>query len=360
MTSQLSGPCCSYIRAYHSLTRYAYQAEIYKVDTTASRASRISRILSRVSVAKDGVAPPTAVPTSDLDHGVVGWDGPGDPAFPLNFDRRRKWIVVTCLGLTTLFSPLSSSILAPAIKAVSADFHTTDTTKASLPVSIFLLGYAVGPLFLSPLSEIYGRAVVLSSANAFFCVWHIGCALAPSLDALIVFRFLCGVGGAGCMTLGGAVIGDLFPTVERGKALSLWSVGPIVGPTLGPLVGAFIVGSIGWRWDPWIVLIPSTIVTAALAFYLPETCHKVLIDRKVARLRRELARDDLVNCYDAPGSAKASQTRLLMLGFTRPLKMLVLAPIILLMSITVAFNYGTSKYTYQRAFIPIYFYSTRS
>ncbi|KAJ8120225.1 hypothetical protein ONZ43_g3013 [Nemania bipapillata] len=317
--------------------------EIRKVDTIASRVSKrskISRIFSRASVAKDGL-PPTVIPISDLDRGIVGWEGQDDPTMPLNFETRRKWIVVTCLSLITLFSPLSSSILAPAISAVSADFHTTDTTKASLPVSIFLLGYAVGPLFLSPLSEIYGRAVVLSSANAFFCVWHIGCALAPSLNALIVFRFLCGVGGAGCMTLGGAVIGDLFPVVGRGKALSVWSIGPIVGPTLGPLIGAFIVGSIGWRWDPWIVFIPSTLITAALAFYLPETCHKVLIGRKVERLSRELDRDDLVNCYDAPGTAKVSQTRLLMLGLTRPLKMLVLAPIILLMSTNVAFNYGT-------------------
>ncbi|KAI0871553.1 major facilitator superfamily domain-containing protein [Hypoxylon argillaceum] len=318
--------------------------EIRKIDTTASRTSkrsRISRILSRASAAKDGRLPAAAIPTSDLARGVVGWEGADDPAMPLNFAPRRKWVAVTCLSLITLFSPLSSSILAPAIGAVSADFGTADTTKASLPVSIFLLGYAVGPLFLSPLSEIYGRAVVLSGANAFFCVWHIGCALAPSLDALIVFRFLCGVGGAGCMTLGGAVIGDLFPVVGRGKALSVWSIGPIVGPTLGPLIGAFIVGSIGWRWDPWIVFIPSTLVTAALAFYLPETCHTVLIARKVKKLSRELDRDDLVNCYDAPGAAKVSQAGRLMLGLTRPLKMLVLAPIILLMSTNVAFNYGT-------------------
>ncbi|KAI0537680.1 major facilitator superfamily transporter [Xylaria digitata] len=260
---------------------------------------------------------------------------------PLNFDPRRKWIVVTCLTLIALFSPLSSSILAPAVNAIRDEFGSNDTTKASLPVSIFLLGYAVGPLFLSPMSEIYGRAVVLSSANAFFCIWHIGCALAPSLDSLIVFRFLCGVGGAGSMILGGAVTGDMFPVVERGKALSIWSIGPIVGPTLGPLIGAFIVGSIGWRWDPWIVFIPSTIVTIALAIYLPETCHKVLIDRKVKRLSRELHRDDLVNCYDTPGTERVSQARLLMLGLTRPLKMLVLAPIILLMSVNVAFNYGT-------------------
>ncbi|KAI1422274.1 major facilitator superfamily domain-containing protein [Xylaria sp. FL1777] len=317
--------------------------EIRKTDTRTSQVSkrsRISRILSRASGVKEDVAP-TVIPVSDLDHGVVGWEGPDDPAMPLNFDPRQKWIVVTCLGLITFFSPLSSSILAPAINAIEDEFGSTDTTKASLPVSIFLLGYAVGPLFLSPLSEIYGRAVVLSSANAFFCIWHIGCALAPSLNALIVFRFLCGVGGAGCMTLGGAVIGDLFPVIERGKALSAWSIGPIVGPTLGPLIGAFIAGSIGWRWDPWIVFIPSTIVTAALAFYLPETCHKVLIDRKVQQLSRELERDDLVNCYDTPGTMRPSQAKLLLLGLTRPLKMLFLAPIILLMSITIAFNYGT-------------------
>ncbi|KAI0436504.1 MFS general substrate transporter [Xylaria telfairii] len=329
----------------HHDIEYMTGDEIHKVDTTASRVSKrskISYVLSRASGARDDdFVAPTVIPLSDLNHGVVGWEGHDDPAMPLNFDHRRKWIVVTCLSLITLFSPLSSSILAPAIDAISADFHTTDTTKASLPVSIFLLGYAVGPLFLSPLSEIYGRATVISSANAFFCVWHIGCALAPSLNALIVFRFLCGVGGAGCMTLGGAVIGDLFPVIGRAKALSVWTIGPIAGPTLGPLVGAFIVGSIGWRWDPWIVFIPSTLVSIALAFYLPETCHKVLIDRKVRRLSKELNRDDLLNCYDAPGTKRVSQTRLLLSGLTRPLKMLVLAPIIFLMSVNVAFNYGT-------------------
>ncbi|KAI1819461.1 MFS general substrate transporter [Xylaria intraflava] len=324
-------------------TKDVTEDEIRKIETTASRASkrsRVSRILSRASAKKSDVSP-TVLPVSDLSRGVVGWDGPDDPTMPLNFNHRRKWIIVTYLSLITLFSPLSSSILAPAIDAVSAEFHTTNATKASLPVSIFLLGYAVGPLFLSPLSEIYGRAIVLSVANTFFCVWHIGCALAPSLNSLIVFRFLCGVGGAGCMTLGGAVIGDMFPIIERGKALSIWSIGPITGPTLGPLIGAFIVGSIGWRWEPWIVFIPSTLITIALAFYLPETCHNVLIDRKVQRLSKELNRDDLVNCYDTPGAAKVSRAKTILLGFTRPAKMLVLAPIIFLMSINVAFNYGT-------------------
>lgn len=59
------------------------------------------------------------------------------------------------------------------------------------------------------MSELYGRHVVLSVSNVFFCAWQIGCALAPSLDSLIVFRVLAGIGGSACMSLGGAVIGDL-------------------------------------------------------------------------------------------------------------------------------------------------------
>ena len=65
------------------------------------------------------------------------------------------------------------------------------------------------------MSELYGRHVVLSVSNVFFCAWQIGCALAPSLDSLIVFRVLAGIGGSACMSLGGAVIGDLVRRCAR-------------------------------------------------------------------------------------------------------------------------------------------------
>jgi MFS family permease len=91
---------------------------------------------------------------------------------------------------------------------------------ASMPVSIFLLGYAVGPLVLSPLSEIYGRYVVFISATLWFCVWLIGCALAPSIETLVFFRFMSGLGGSACQTIGGAIIADVFPVSERGSAMA--------------------------------------------------------------------------------------------------------------------------------------------
>ncbi|KAI1335850.1 major facilitator superfamily domain-containing protein [Xylariaceae sp. FL0016] len=319
--------------------------EIQKAQTSGSRGSKRSKLSCNVS--KTGhetdaeIVAPTILPESDLSQGIVGWESQDDPEMPLNFASSRKWLIVSSLALITFMSPLSSSILSPAIDDTNKTFNNSNITKGAFPVSIYLLGYAVGPLFLAPLSEIFGRALVLTCANIFFCLWHIGCALAPSLDALIAFRFLSGVGGSGCLTLGGAVIGDMFPVVERGRALSLWVLGPLVGPTIGPLIGAFITGSIGWRWAPWIVLIPSAIVTLVLALTLPETNHKVLINHKIKRLSKGLGRNDLKNCYETSEASSMSHIEILKTSLLRPLRMLAFAPIVTALSIYNSFIYGT-------------------
>ncbi|KAI0844746.1 MFS general substrate transporter [Daldinia vernicosa] len=287
---------------------------------------------------EDGIAP-TLLPLSDLENSIVGWESQDDPKMPLNFSATRKWVIVWALSAITFMSPFSSSVLAPAIEYISKDFHNSNATYGAFPVSIYLLGYATGPLLLAPLSEIFGRCNVLTYSNIFFCLWHIGCALSPSLAILIGFRFLAGIGGSGCMTLGGAIIGDLFPVEKRGMALSLWMLGPLIGPTVGPIIGAFIAGSIGWRWSFWIVLIPSAIITFILAIFLPETNHNVLLQRKAKRLNKELKRTDLRTCYDA-GSGKSSQLNIMRAGMLRPLKMLVLTPMIFIQSLYVSFIYG--------------------
>ena len=110
--------------------------------------------------------------------------------------------------------------------------HNKSLLLTSLSVSIFVLGYVVGPLLLAPLSEIYGRRFVLTGANVFFCIWQIGAALSPNLSSLIVFRFLAGIGGSGCLTIGGGVIADLFHPDRRGLASSVYSLGPLFGPVV--------------------------------------------------------------------------------------------------------------------------------
>jgi Na+/melibiose symporter-like transporter len=203
-----------------------------RIETRGSVKSKVSRVLSAVSRRKTRereritFAP---IPESDLDQGIVGWDSQDDPNMPLNFPTRKKWMIITLLSAITLLTPFASSILSPGIGHVDTDFNNTNTTVGAMTVSIYLLGYVIGPLFLAPLSEIYGRKVVLDAANIFFCVWQIGCALAPNIEGLIVFRFFAGVGGAGCLTLGGGIIADIFRVDERGFAMGIYTLGPLIG-----------------------------------------------------------------------------------------------------------------------------------
>jgi len=154
---------------------------------------------------------------------------------------------VGLLSIITLLTPFSSSILSPAIDDLSKDFGNSNKIVGSMTVSIYLLGYVVGPIFIAPMSEIYGRKPVLTISNAFFCIWQIGCALAPNIETLIVCRFFSGLGGAACLvstlrpmlyrrqiklnsqTLGGSIIGDLFRPDQRGFAMGMWNLGPLLG-----------------------------------------------------------------------------------------------------------------------------------
>ena len=144
---------------------------------------------------------------------------------PLNFPERQKWFLISLLASITFISPLASSMFAPAVSFMDADFHNNSELLSSLTVSIYVCGYVIGPLILAPLCEIYGRRIVLTGANVFFCIWQIGCALSPNLASLIVFRLLAGIGGAGCLTIGGGVISDLFHADRRGAATAIYSVG---------------------------------------------------------------------------------------------------------------------------------------
>lgn len=95
---------------------------------------------------------------------------------------------------------------------------------------------------------------------------------------------------------------------------------------------------IGWRRDFWIVLAAATPVTLLIALCTRETCHKVLIEQKTASLRKELGRDDLTSCYDDSGHQ--NRTQILRTSLLRPLKLMVLSPIVFFLSLYIAFIFG--------------------
>jgi MFS family permease len=70
---------------------------------------------------------------------------------------------------------------------------------------------------------------------------------------LIVFRFFAGVMGSTTLSIGGGTFGDMFRFEERGAAVAVWSMGPLMGPVVGPIAGAFLAEDVGWRWVFWII-----------------------------------------------------------------------------------------------------------
>lgn len=224
---------------------------------------------------------------------------------------------------------------------MDAEFHNTSSILSTFTVSIFLLGFAFGPLVLSPLSEIYGRHRILAFSNILLTAFQLGCALAPNLGALIAMRLIAGLGGSACLAIGGGVIADLFPIQQRGTAQSIYVMGPLAGPVVGPIIGGFIAQRAGWRWVYWVLLMACGVLSAGYFVVGRETNAEILVRRKTRRLGREMERTDLRSAYDKDKSVEDLKVRnVLTRGIARPFRMIFSSPMLPLLALYMSFVFG--------------------
>lgn len=144
---------------------------------------------------------------------------------------------------------------APNITDAQRDLKTEDETLATFSLTIYVLGFALGPLLFAPLSEVYGRAPVYRICLSLFLLCTVGCAVSNSIGMLVAFRFMAGCLGAAPVAIGGAVVGDLFMVSERGTAMSIYQAGQIISAVVGPPMGGVVGNYMNWRWVFWIVCI---------------------------------------------------------------------------------------------------------
>lgn len=115
---------------------------------------------------------------------------------PLNWPNRKRWTATILVASFTFISPLASTMVAPALHTIAVEFNITSSFEQALVMSIFLLAYAIGPFLLGPLSEIFGRVVVLQCANMWFLIFNTACGFAQNKEQMMAFRFLSGLGGS--------------------------------------------------------------------------------------------------------------------------------------------------------------------
>jgi multidrug resistance protein len=146
-------------------------------------------------------------------------------------------------------------MLSPAIILIMGEFHSQNQSLAAFVVSVYVLGFALGPMVLAPLSEMYGRWHIYLLCDVVHIAFTVACAKAPNLWSLILFRFFAGSFGGGPIAIGGGTLTDLFRDDEQALPLGLYSLGPIVGPALGPVIGGYLSQAKGWRWIFWLIAI---------------------------------------------------------------------------------------------------------
>ncbi|KAK0455696.1 MFS general substrate transporter [Desarmillaria tabescens] len=279
------------------------------------------------------------------------WDGPNDPGNPRNWSNRRRWTVTLVVSLFTFISPVASSISSPALPIISDALDIPhDSILQNMSLSIFVLAYALGPLIWGPMSELCGRLIVLQVSNIWFLVFNTMCSIAKTPTQMLIFRFLAGFGGAAPQSVGGGVVGDLWSPEERGMAMSLYSLAPLVGPSTGPLVGGWIASRVRWEWVFWSVSIADAILQIAGFIFLEETYVPELQKRRARALRKSTGNVMIRSRFEQPNR---HWTSVMTQGMIKPLKFLATEPIVQVFALYMAVLYGV-LYLSLSSFVKVY------
>ncbi|KAF7553939.1 hypothetical protein G7Z17_g3263 [Cylindrodendrum hubeiense] len=274
--------------------------------------------------------------TSSSESDIVWWDSDTDPENPYNWARWRKVLNCVLVSALTFVTPLASSMFAPGVPELMIEFESKSTELASFCVSVYVLGFAAGPMIFAPLSELFGRIIIYHICNVGFIVFLIACAKAPTLNALIAFRFLSGIFGSAPITNGGGTIADMIVQEKRGAAMASFAIGPLLGPIIGPVVGGIVSDALGWRWVFWILTIISGTLSAIFLIFSGETYAPVILKRKTERLQKETGNLRLRSKLDA-GLSPADYFKR---GILRPFKMLAFSPICIICGLYVGLAYA--------------------
>ncbi|ORY91475.1 major facilitator superfamily domain-containing protein [Leucosporidium creatinivorum] len=275
---------------------------------------------------------------------VVDWKE-NDPAFPKNWSNRSRMGATFIVAAFTFLSPLSSTMISPATAQLAAKFDITDAVLESMVTSIFVLAYAIGPLFFGPASELWGRTVVLQLANLIYLVFNFVCAFAPNTGSMLAFRFLAGLGGSAPLAIGAGVLGDLWRPEERGKAASYYSLGPLIGPAVGPIAGGWIAQRVpndGYRWVFFSTTIFCALVQLFGLRFLKETYSPVLLHRQALALKKEMGlpkdSDKVQTVFEI--RERKTLRHIITHGLIRPFSMFAAEHIIKVLAVYMGIIYG--------------------
>ncbi|MBS1946649.1 MAG: multidrug effflux MFS transporter [Bacteroidetes bacterium] len=183
---------------------------------------------------------------------------------------KNKFYLILILGLLSAIGPFSIDMYLPAFPDIAKGLHAT-IADVSLSLSSFFIGISVGQLLYGPLLERFGRKRPLYFGLFAYLIASAGCALASSVEALIVLRLLQALGGCAGMVAARAVVRDLFEVKDNAKIFSALMLVVAVSPIIAPTFGGYVTAVLGWRYVFVMLIIVNVVILFGIYFLLPES-----------------------------------------------------------------------------------------
>ncbi|KAI1609066.1 major facilitator superfamily domain-containing protein [Exophiala viscosa] len=275
-------------------------------------------------------------PIDDKEEFIVEFDGVDDPEHPQNWAFGTKIIMSIILSYITFLASFASAIYSPAIGQVSHEFHVS-TEVGVLGLSLYVLGFAFGPILWGPLSEILGRKNPLLVAMFGFSLFAVAAATAKDYQTLMLTRFFSGFFAAGPLAIVPACFADMYDDSQRGIAITAFAMAVFVGPFASPFTGGFITEShLHWRWTMYIASIMGWLGTFLMLF-THETYPPTILVTKAGHIRRETKNFAI---HAKQEEIEVDMAELINNNFMRPIRLLCTEPIVFLITLYMSFIYG--------------------
>lgn len=288
------------------------------------------------------------------DFILVDWYDGIDTQNPQNWSQGKKAVVTSVLWLYTFTVYCASSIYTPSVEGVMKEYHV-DQTLSSLGLSLYVLGYGIGPLVFSPISEIprIGRNPPYMLSLFLYVLMAIPTALTRSFSGFLALRFLTGFLGSPCLATGGATLQDMYSPLKLPYGYTAWVGATFCAPALGPVISAFAISANGyWRWPLWEILWMAVFTFLVMFVAFPETSAPTILFYRARRIRKRF-RDQRYISQAEIDEASLSPRQVITVALIRPFQISLLDPAVLFANVYSSYSYGV-YYSFFEAFPLVY------
>ncbi|PWN88030.1 putative polyamine transport protein specific for spermine [Acaromyces ingoldii] len=261
---------------------------------------------------------------------------------PRNLSTMHKWLITAFSGFLCFAVAFGSSMPTGDLPGAADSLHV-GSVAINLSITLFVVGFGVGPMVFAPLSELIGRWPVYCIATLLYFLFTLPCALADNLATLLAARTIAGIAASAPMTNVGGTLSDIWAPHEKGLPLAIFSALIFVGPVLGPVVGGWIAVGVGeddgWRVIYW-TLFALCGVAFAMTLFTRETLASTILAKRAAKLRKQTGDQRFTS------GPRPSLGQMVTSSLTRPFQMLFTEPILIFFSAYLSLVYSLLYLTF--------------